>query len=760
MRNRKRLTSLILAAVMLCALLAPSISPAYAASQSEITQQIRNTYQASLQKAGRSSFNGYCGLYVNWQLVILGINSSYVGGNGNDEYDNYCNLSQSSGGYSIAAYPASQYSLQSALNAISANGTRDVTNILVGFEKGSGSDGALYGHTCFIHAIIDGNVYFSESFNATVGGTYYAEGSPIVCSISTFCSYYGSWTVLDGVIHFGTSTISVPQSPKVVTDKSTYTLGETVTVTPSADGAIGYNVSIWLGAFGTGEQVYGNYDCFTGSITFTPERTGTYTVRASCINNAGYSDAECTFKVVLPTYKVYFDANGGTLDSDAFATRAIDGINSSRPAGTLIVYNQEERIVDTNAFGAEVAVDANGKVIAKRNYGDENQLTVPKEGFVLSGHIDTEGCGGNFVKDIEIGDFVAYSESLAEAYIYKSQNTYLAAQKHVSTGSSYGLLPTPERSSYTFDGWYTAGSGGSKVTSSTTVTATSNHTLYAHWVQTTSHTHTYSEHVVLPTCTERGYTTHTCECGDSYVDSYTDALGHAWDNGVVTKQPTETENGIRTLTCIRCDATKTETIPATGDKPCDGGEGCPSGKFVDVNPKKWYHPYVDYAVTHGLFGGTSKNTFEPETAMTRAMLVTVLWRYEGRPKGYENTFTDVNAKSGSWYIDAVAWAAANGVVNGVGNGKFDPQGKVTREQMAAILFRYAQKKGIDTSKRDSLGAFPDATMVSTYAKDAMQWAVAEKIINGSDGKLLPKGNATRAQVATILMRFIENIVNQ
>ena len=194
--------------------------------------------------------------------------------------------------------------------------------------------------------------------------------------------------------------------------------------------------------------------------------------------------------------------------------------------------------------------------------------------------------------------------------------------------------------------------------------------------------------------------------------------------------------------------------------PCDGGEGCPSGKFVDVNPKKWYHPYVDYAVTHGLFGGTSKNTFEPETAMTRAMLVTVLWRYEGQPKGYENTFTDVNAKSGSWYIDAVAWAAANGVVNGVGNGKFDPQGKVTREQMAAILFRYAQKKGIDTSKRDSLGAFPDATMVSTYAKDAMQWAVAEKIINGSDGKLLPKGNATRAQVATILMRFIENIVNQ
>ena len=203
-------------------------------------------------------------------------------------------------------------------------------------------------------------------------------------------------------------------------------------------------------------------------------------------------------------------------------------------------------------------------------------------------------------------------------------------------------------------------------------------------------------------------------------------------------------------------------IPATASTPteCDGGESCPSGKFVDINVKAWYHLYVDYAVTNGLFGGTSANTFEPETAMTRAMLVTVLWRYEGQPKGYQNTFTDVNAKDGSWYIDAVAWAAANGIVNGVGNNRFDPDGKITREQMAAILFRYAQKKGIDTSKRGELSNFPDANKISAYAKEAVCWAVGEGIINGSDGKLLPQGNATRAQVATILMRYIENIVKK
>ena len=142
--------------------------------------------------------------------------------------------------------------------------------------------------------------------------------------------------------------------------------------------------------------------------------------------------------------------------------------------------------------------------------------------------------------------------------------------------------------------------------------------------------------------------------------------------------------------------------------------------------------------------------------MTRAMLVTVLWRYEGEPEAGKNTFSDV--PNGQWYTNAVAWAAENGIVGGVGNNRFDPDGEITREQMATILFRYAEKKGIDTSKRGSLNIFSDEKQLSAYAKDAVQWAVAEQIINGSDGKLLPQGSATRAQVATILMRFIENIV--
>ena len=187
----------------------------------------------------------------------------------------------------------------------------------------------------------------------------------------------------------------------------------------------------------------------------------------------------------------------------------------------------------------------------------------------------------------------------------------------------------------------------------------------------------------------------------------------------------------------------------------------PSGYF-DVKPGSWYEQSVQYATEHGLMNGTGSNTFEPESTMTRAMLVTVLWRYANAPKPGANPFTDV--PNGKWYTDAVAWAAENGVVNGVGDGKFEPDGSVTREQMATILYRYAQKVGIDTSKHTELSAFPDASRVSAYARAPMQWIVAEGVNGGSreNGQdwLNPQGNATRAEVATILMRFIENVAKR
>ena len=270
--------------------------------------------------------------------------------------------------------------------------------------------------------------------------------------------------------------------------------------------------------------------------------------------------------------------------------------------------------------------------------------------------------------------------------------------------------------------------------------------------------HDYQKRTVAATCTTPGYTEYTCSyCGDSYRQAFTPLADHTWSEGTVTLAPTEHSAGVMTYTCTVCGTLRTEHIPALQpDQSCDGGKTCPSKDFKDVNAGDWYHEAVDFAVSMGLFNGMTDTTFAPNTAMTRAMLVTVLWRYENEPREGKNVFLDV--KAGEWYEKAVDWAAENGIVTGIGGGKFDPNGKITREQLAAILFRYAEYKDCDTEARGSLAGFPDRSRVSAWAKDACAWAVGEKLITGSEGRLDPQGNATRAQVATILMRFIRNTV--
>ena len=184
--------------------------------------------------------------------------------------------------------------------------------------------------------------------------------------------------------------------------------------------------------------------------------------------------------------------------------------------------------------------------------------------------------------------------------------------------------------------------------------------------------------------------------------------------------------------------------------------------FTDVPAGSWYYGAAAYAYNNRLFAGTTATTFAPDMTMTRAMLVSVLWRLAGEPapKG-TNTFDDV--PDGTWYTDAVTWAAENGVVAGIGNGRFDPDGSVTREQTAVILFNYAQSKGYDVSARADLSAFPDAGSVSDWAQSALAWANASGLISGAvrgtQTILDPQGSASRAQVAMILMGYVEHVVN-
>ena len=157
--------------------------------------------------------------------------------------------------------------------------------------------------------------------------------------------------------------------------------------------------------------------------------------------------------------------------------------------------------------------------------------------------------------------------------------------------------------------------------------------------------------------------------------------------------------------------------------------------------------------------GTSADTFSPETATTRGMIVTILYRLEGEPEiSGSCAFDDV--KSGWYYENAIAWAAANGIVSGYDNGLFGPDDAITREQLATILYRYAQYKGLDVSVGEDTNilSYNDALDISEYAVPAMQWLCGEGIMSGSDGNLMPMGNATRAQVAAFLHRFCENIL--
>ena len=189
----------------------------------------------------------------------------------------------------------------------------------------------------------------------------------------------------------------------------------------------------------------------------------------------------------------------------------------------------------------------------------------------------------------------------------------------------------------------------------------------------------------------------------------------------------------------------------TDGSDVSGDTGMP---FVDVKSGDWFCPYVKYVYDNGLFAGTSETTFEPNTAMTRGMFVTVLWAREGKPSAKDSTFKDLKA---DWYKTAVNWAAANGIIGGYDAEHFGPDDYVTRQQMAAIMYQYAKYKGYDTEANGSLDQFKDASSVASYAETAMKWAVGHKIIAGTGNGLEPDGNATRAQVAVVLQAFNNNV---
>ena len=312
-------------------------------------------------------------------------------------------------------------------------------------------------------------------------------------------------------------------------------------------------------------------------------------------------------------------------------------------------------------------------------------------------------------------------------------------------------LPSASRSgSYSFYGWYTEKSGGTKITTDTVFHA--NATVYAHWTYTGGGGGGYNPPVTYYTLRfETGSGSDIPSVQGTY-NTYIDLTkyvptwrGHAFIGWYSERSLTNKVSGVYL----------TKDITVYAGWRVDENPGTDVNPFTDISEKDWFYGDVMFVYENGLMLGTSKTLFSPHGTVMRGMMATILWRMEGSPvpKG-KNSFTDVEA--GKWYADAITWTAENGIFAGYGKDKFGPDDPITREQLAAIFYRYADYKGYDLTVKGDLDKFKDADKITDYAKTAMQWAVGSGLVKGKSGNLLdPQGTATRAEIAAMLHRFIE-----
>ena len=312
-------------------------------------------------------------------------------------------------------------------------------------------------------------------------------------------------------------------------------------------------------------------------------------------------------------------------------------------------------------------------------------------------------------------------------------------------------LPSASRSgSYSFYGWYTEKSGGTKITTDTVFHA--NATVYAHWTYTGGGGGGYNPPVTYYTLRfETGGGSDIPSVREAY-NAYIDLSqyvptwrGHTFIGWYSERSLTNKVSGVYLTKDMTVYAGwRVDENPGTGVNP-----------FTDVSEKDWFYGDVMFVYENGLMLGTSKTLFSPHGTAMRGMMATILWRMEGSPvpKG-KNSFTDVEA--GKWYADAITWTTENGIFAGYGKDKFCPDDPITREQLAAIFYRYADYKGYDLTVKGNLDKFKDADKITDYAKTAMQWAVGSGLVKGKSGNLLdPQGTATRAEIAAMLHHFIE-----
>ncbi len=426
------------------------------------------------------------------------------------------------------------------------------------------------------------------------------------------------------------------------------------------------------------------------------------------------------------------------------ATLGTDGGVTLPNGGSATISSDDDTTTITTPGGGTIKPNDDGSVTipggSTVQTGDGTSVTFPPEG----GSLDSDGT-------------VVYTVTVT----FNSQGGSEVASKDINVNNPVDEPANPTRSGYSFRGWYTAASGGERWDFTKPVAA--DMTLYAQWSWINVGGPTYPPNMDEP---ENGAVTTSPsrpEEGDAVTITPKPDEGFEVDEILVKDEdgnPVEvTQNPDGTYTFTQPDGKVTITVTFR----CDGGELCPGHHLTDVSKDAWYHAAVDYAVEHGIMEGVSETEFSPNTEVTRAQAVQILYNLEGQPDvsdenlGYP--YEDVNAEE--WYGNAVYWARLTGVATGYRDGTFQPGDSITRQEFAQMLYNYAKYKGYDLTAEGDLSQFPDSGSVADWAEAAMRWANGNELINGhDDGTIDAAGTAIRAQAASILMKFDQNLTEE
>jgi len=481
--KRLRILSLALAIALVVIIGTPARVEAVATTDTEITQQIKDTYAEGLRYAHRYSFDGYCGTYVSVQIYLLGISGRFIGGDGNQQFDNYAGMTQTEGGYPVSAYPASTYTLREALDEITQGGTKNVYNVVVGFQRSRSVIGQRCGHANVIHAILDGKVYFSESYPVTYFGNYYPEGAPIVWDIADYCEYYErSMAQFDGVIYFGLKTYadectrypasftgevekegkiySQPCTPDVKASSKeirTSVVGEQLTVTGLYQNTV---EEFWYQIDnGEGGYILADYVKMGEMVTSDVQLTG-LTAPTSLQQGRGYNingniiaNASSINMVRVQVYQIQDEELIPAINATAEVNSKSYALKNSQISRELAFRSLQE-----GQYRIEISV------ILSNSYVENGDMQTRWDSIVL------------WLSDFQVTQSTTNTDTIM---FDACGGTASLNQLSVTVGQAIGTLPTAQKLDYVFLGWYTDPDNGERVTSD--YIPYDSTTLYARW---------------------------------------------------------------------------------------------------------------------------------------------------------------------------------------------------------------------------------------------------------------------------------------